>query len=36
MFIMLCSIYKEKGCDLGIDLEILGFEYDLDLELRIN
>jgi len=28
--------YQEKGCDIGVDLKILGFEYDLNLELGIN
>ena len=30
------SIYKEKRCDLGVDLEIFRFEYDLDFELGVN
>jgi len=27
--------YREKGSDLGVVLEILGFQYDLNLELGI-
>jgi len=29
-------LYKERGCGLGVDMEILGFEYDLNLKLGIN